>query len=110
MIVSVKYHGPTNHMGSRWSADLEAPSNHWSESPACKSYTLRSYSSFDYGDDPSSGALKAVMSVLNKWEDMAQITIQDKTRKGEWIAKFIGQTHDHIHIWQGKWVYAEGDE
>ncbi len=57
--VEVKYHGPTNHRGSRYSATIAE----WSD------YKLRAYVNYDYSMSHYGNQLEAVVAVAKKFLD-----------------------------------------
>tara|TARA_R110002051_G_scaffold222516_1_gene286076 strand:- start:670 stop:987 length:318 start_codon:yes stop_codon:yes gene_type:complete len=99
MLISVKYHGATNHRGSKFIATMESPSGSGSDSIRCSA-------PFDYSNDKS-GGLKAAEKVIAKWESIANL---DRSKyPGSWSVECIGSTHNYATIFKPTWTY-DGDK
>ncbi len=94
ILISVKYHGPTNHRGSRWIATMSD----------CEGGNLASTEPFAYGE--SDGSEEAALKVLTKWDDRAEFTA--RVSAGNWVTTRIGETHDHVLIFTAVFKY-EGE-
>jgi len=58
LVINVKYHGPTNHRGSRWTATMAV---------SFSGEKLRASAPFQYGD--SDGSEDAVVALLKRWDE-----------------------------------------
>ncbi len=96
MLITVKYHGPTDFTGSRWSATMETPS-------AYSDQSIRCYEHFQYGEED--GSKSAAQKVINRWEDM--VAIDRSGYEGSWSVEYLGQTHKYDHIFKAVWTYAK---
>ena len=85
--ISVKYHGPTDHRGSKWIATM-------ADSDGGK---LRASAPFQYG--ASDGSKDAALKVLGKWGIDADFSVRVSP---------VAITHDHIHIFTAVFKY-DGD-
>ena len=95
ILISVKYHGPTNHRGSKWCATMEGFDGD----------KIRASEPYAYGD--SNGSKEAAFKVLEKWDGMAEFTA--RVSDGDWEVTEIGTTHDHNLIFTAVFRY-EGDK
>ena len=94
MLITVKYHGPTNYRGSRWSATMQSPSGAGND-------TIRVYQAYLYGEQ--SGATLSAQKVIAKWEEMCGLSREN--HPGEWSVELVGNTHDYQIIYKATWTY-----
>jgi hypothetical protein len=94
ILISVKYHGPTTHRGSKWVATM-------ADSDGGK---LRASAPFDYGD--TDGSMSAAVKVLYKWDDDADFS--SRVSPGQWVFDIVGTTHDNHLIITAVFKY-DGD-
>ena len=91
IIISAKFHGPTNHRGSRWIATMADSSN--GKVKATKGY--------DYGtrDD----GWQAAYDVVQKWDRSCNFSAQ--VSPGRWHVEPIGQDHRGEQIFKAIFKY-----
>ena len=94
MLITVKYHGPTNYRGSRWSATMQSPSGAGND-------TIRVYQAYLYGEQ--SGATLSAKRVIDKWESMCGLSREN--HPGSWSVEAVGNTHDYLIIFKPTWTY-----
>ena len=99
LLITVKYHGPTNHRGSKWSATMASPSDGGRDS-------LRVYEPFQYGAED--GSKMAAEKAIAKWESLTGL---DREKyPGSWSVELVGVTHNHLHIFKPTWAYDKEGE
>ena len=101
IIISAKYHGPTNHRGSRWIATMADSSNG----------KVRLTLGYDYGNRNGTDAAltyrdegwQAAYDVVQKWDRSCNFSA--RVRPGRWHVEPIGQDHRGEHIFKATFKY-----
>jgi len=77
IIINVKYQGPTNHRGSRWTATMSA---------GFSGNKLRATVPFEYGEND--GSDEAVKALLRRWDSASGVCADL-----DWVVSRIGTDH-----------------